>query len=51
MIEMDMEMETEKNLPSQKINILRSQKQVMIMNAETRHISDFDFTFEISTEP
>lgn len=47
----EMEMETEKNLPSQKINILRSQKQVMIMNAKTGHISDFDFTFEISTEP
>lgn len=44
-------METEKNPPSQKINTLRSQKQVMIMNAETGYISDFDFTFEISTEP
>lgn len=45
------EIETEKNPHSQIINILRSQKQVMIMNAETGHISDFDFTFEISTEP
>lgn len=50
MIEMDMEMETEKPALS-KNKYSQKPKQVMIMNAETRHISDFDFTFEISTEP